>query len=431
MTDGQRSQTRQRGRGGIVIRTLDAVDRRLGLVLLAGVAIRLLWLIHNDALVHPRTWEYTEAANNLISGRGYVVPRLGTDWHTLVTPTYPLILAGLELLGGGIGHQGLVMITQIGLSAALIALTFELGRMMGGRATGLLGASVIAVHPALVLYNAEVHELILDAVLLSASLLLLLRFGSSADRSGRSALALGALGALSALTRATLGAFALLGLLFAARQVPRWPAIAAALLALVGILAWPVENRIVTGTSPAACFYLWVGNNPATAFGGSTDRSGTPVVETGVPPLNALRRATEAEEADLLCDAAVTYISADPVGAFARWGSRSLYFFIPSPVEGRNYPAGFGLPYRAGYLAELTLACVGLYLCYRGRGRALVPYIIILTLSVAMTQSFFYVEGRHRLLLEPAFACLAALSVQRLVAWSRVRMDTAAARVRC
>lgn len=152
-------------------------------MILIGVLARIVWQIRSGFYVHPETWEYDDVARNIVTGHGYFYRFLDADWRTYGTPLYPLTLALLHILGGGPDAYGLIGVFQATVSALAAAPAFWIGRRLYGDVAGLLAAAVVAVHPALVVYSAKVHELSLDVLL--AALFLASVLDLSRNRSAR------------------------------------------------------------------------------------------------------------------------------------------------------------------------------------------------------------------------------------------------------
>lgn len=383
----------------------------LALVVLAAFFLRLAWQIAIGFYSSPEVFEYDEIARNLLQGRGYVFDFLGTEWVTYGLPVYPLVLALLHAIGGGPTDYSVVGVAQAVLSAAVAALTFEIARRLSGDdRVGLAAALAVAAHPGLLLYAAKVHELNLEAPVSAALLLAVL--AATRPASGATALGLGIASFVAALVRPTLALFAGSALVVLALRAPRRSLAFAGVVLVAGALLTTGRNLIALGTdgpaAPGTCVLLWVGNNPD-ASGGSFTKEGHPIFEAMPARLEArVVGRPEQEQGRAFCEEALSFMTADLVAAGAWWAQKFAYFWWFSPSTGALYPSGWIDLYRWAYAVEVVLALVGAFALWNRGFRAGLVFVALQALAVSLAQSFFYVEGRHRLLLEPSLATLAA-----------------------
>jgi 4-amino-4-deoxy-L-arabinose transferase-like glycosyltransferase len=205
--------------------------RRLGLIAIAGLALRLLYvlLVTRGATLTGDATYYHEAANLLADGLGFTEPYrylyggaqeyLFVDDPSLITasantalpvghieptaghPPLWVVILGLSSLVGitsVLGHQ----LVSACVGVAGIVLTGLLGREVGGDRTGLLAAGFAAGYAFLWLNDGSIMSEGLVVALVAASTLAALRL--RVDPGIRSAVLLGLLAGLAALTRAEL-----------------------------------------------------------------------------------------------------------------------------------------------------------------------------------------------------------------------------------
>lgn len=99
-------------------------------------------IILDDAMITFRV------AENLAYGRGFVY-NIGERVQVTTTPLYAMILAIGTWVAGSAPKAALSL--NLGLSALIPMLTFDLGRRLAGRITGLSGALLISISPLLVI----------------------------------------------------------------------------------------------------------------------------------------------------------------------------------------------------------------------------------------------------------------------------------------
>lgn len=384
-------------------------DPRVLLFVLA-LTIRLAFQIRVGFYEHPVTWEYDQLARNLVSGAGYSYRFFGTDWTTFGTPAYPLLLAGLHLLSGGADGYLFVGLFQALASAALTLVAFAIARRLSGNTAAVLAGVAIAVHPGLVLYATEVHELTFESLLAGLVILGVLR--AAGDTSTGHAIRLGLFAGAAALTRPTLASFGALGIAALALRPPRFPRLISLAIVVLVAAPWTIRNVVVLGgTGPSApynCVTLWIGNN-ARASGGLLDVDGKSLFNAMPDDLRQqVEGMPESVQGSVFCQEAIRFMTGDPARFASWWATKFFYFWWFSPSAGIFYPTGWIEAYRMTYAIEVVLVLVGVLAVWRRGLRVALGLLLLELLVVSASQSLFYVEGRHRLLLEPTLAALAA-----------------------
>lgn len=155
----------------------------LSLVGLLGLATGL-WarqIVLDDAMITYRV------AENLAYGRGFVF-NVGERVQVTTTPLYAIVLAAGTWLSGAAPRAALGL--NVILAALIPALTYDLGRRLAGRTTGLVAALLIPVLPLLIIAFSMESYLYVTLILAS--------FGAYvADRCRLAGVAIG----LAAMTR--------------------------------------------------------------------------------------------------------------------------------------------------------------------------------------------------------------------------------------
>jgi hypothetical protein len=288
----------------------------------------------------------------------------------------------------------------------------------------------VAIDPGLVVYGAQLHSLTVDALanvgLLCASVALPVRSG--ARRLG----ALGALFGIAALTRATalLLVPAYLAWLkrYRAVRVASLPVLAMLGLAVLVYAPWPIRNSIVLGQvtlgSSETTEWLWRGNNPQ-ANGGSLTPDGRRMIEVAPAEFQAeIVAADEAQRIAIYRDAALAFMRADPLRAIGLYLTKLQAFWWGSEATGLLYPPLWLVAYRLWYVAVLLAAAWGVWRWLREPAqRPVVVLILVSALIISATQAVFYVEGRHRLAIDPLLLILSGAGLTALAGrlWAAVR----------
>ncbi len=389
------------------------------LVSVFGLALvsRLIGQVILGAYRGPTTWEYETIASNILAGHGYTYQIMGQTY--VASQSSPLYIYLAVVVYALTAHsQAALLVVQALLGAGAAVLCAWLALRLFSLPAAWLSGILVATHPAQIVYAAELHALTLDVFLICA---VVVAFVALPARPG--ALKLGLLGALiglAALTRTTVLALAPIGLLWLRhyRKVRFLSIGAAALLvaAIVVFAPWSIRDSVLLGQpvvlSSESPEWFWRGNNP-NATGSSWTADGRTMLEAADPAFRArIQAADEAERMTIYRDAAFAYWRAEPAQAVRLYFAKLLAFWWASPTTGILYPGLWVATYNAYYLVIAACAVLGLVVGLRSeRARPGVVLIVVALLLVSLTQSLFYVEGRHRWEVEPLMLVLAGAGV--------------------
>ncbi len=391
-----------------------------------AVAARLAAQLVLGAFVHPTTWEYEDIANSILAGHGYTYMVGQTPYVAAVSsPLYVLLSAGVYARTDH--SQSVLLVLQAllgGVTAVLAAwLASRMFRPEAGWAAGLL----VALDPALLVYSAELHPLTLDAL---AFLVVICACVALPDRPGAlRTTVIGLAVGVAALTRTTVLSLVPIVLVWANR-FRSLPLISLASVALVSVALlvyspWPIRNSLALGQflvgSSESTEWLWRGTNP-NATGSSYTLDGRTMLEAAPPEFQArVAAASEAERIDIYRDAAYAYIAQHPADAGRLFLVKLKAFWLGSDTTGKDYPAVWTSVYEAWYVLALLFAIYGLVVSLRDRIARPVAVLMLASLAlISMSQALFYVEGRHRLAVEPLVLVLAGIGVSQIVLAIRV-----------
>lgn len=364
---------------------------------------------------HPVAWEYEEIADNLLKGRGFVLEHLGTDYRAYLSPLYPFFCAAIYLLTH---HDQILLLTlQCAISALVCLQVRSIGTLVFENPLGAQGGAwLVAFHPGLILYASRLHSLTLDLAAFLWALWAWCRFLRNPNRGTTLHVSLAS--GVALLARGTIAPFLLLAALWAFWVFRRHPRKVVGLLVLMGLVTggivapWLVRNAVHFNRFPLLISTgdqsFWAGNNP-NASGSLHLPDGRAVLST--LPEGVYRRLLQLDElgqAKLFRQEALRFIREHPLRAFQLYGKKLFSFWWFSPQTGLFYPPSYTRWYRAYYLGILLLALGGFW---KFRRRLREPEGVLLigfALSIALLQSLYYVDGRHRWTVEPVLLLLAA-----------------------
>lgn len=410
--------------------------RSLLLLAIATLAPRVVLAILLGVVGEPERWEYDVIAANIAAGSGHVYDRLGFVYAAYAPPLWSFVLAALLIVGGDarIAIQALQALLCFGAAVTCGGLA---RRITGDETTGLLAGLLVALQPSLLYYSvAKSDPLPLNVLLLG---LIAAAAASLVEApTDRRALVFGFLTGLGVLSRGTPAvALPLVVLALFARR--RRGALRAALVSTAAVALclapWLIRNLGVLGEpvlTSTAGENFWRGNHEG-AGGGVLDLNGGEI--TRVEPLNpalpptirtVLLTGTEIQRHEVFLSEAWRFIRTEPreaLGLFAR-KMRTFWWRIDS--DPRDYPRAASIAYAVIYRTELVLALIGAFLLFRSPGGASAPpdrsaavLALGLMIAVSVLQSAFYVQGRHRFLIEPLLLVFTATGLLRVGSWRR------------
>jgi hypothetical protein len=393
---------------GPLVRTLPSA---LWLAAAAAFALRALASLVLGGLDHPEIFEQEQIVHNLLAGRGLTYWFLGTTYRSFHSNLVTDGVVAAVYLATGSSHAALLAVQWAGASA----LTLVVGRLGArlGPEVAVVAAWLCAAHPPLVVYDAtKLQQVSLDALLVAALTLALVRLREASTLSR--ALVVGALGAAAVYERPTLALFLVVGLAWA--RAPLRRSTAALALAAALVAPWTVRNTRVHGRlvllSTQSGLALWKGNH-AGATGTEFDRDGRPLLEVLPDELRhrVLDAPTELGQMEAFRDAAVAFLRSSPGAAARLYATKLGLFWWRGGAIGASYPPWWPPLYQTLWGA---LVLAGAFGVWRARGRAgwpLVGLVLLLGATFSMGQALLYVAGRHRFTIEPVLLVLSALGL--------------------
>lgn len=375
-----------------------ANGRPLLWILVAALAVRLLYVAVADEPPPQDTPDYDEIAHNLLAGEGFVASGnwFGHELRAWRAPLYPFFLAAIY--GVHDSHTA-VRLVQVLLGVVTVGLVYRLTRHLAPEAA-LIAGWVAALYEPLVACSHEVMSESLFTLLLVAGVGLAVEARHRTN--GRWSLGAGLLLGLATLTR-PVGLLALVALV-AVHLAERWrdpswhrrlwaPALLTAGTVLA-VLPWTVRNALVFGEfvpiSTHGGFILARSNADDPAWRQEHGWGIDPQVFVATPGEVERDRRWRAEGLQWI---------ADHPGAWVRLvverALRLLYIFRPD--------------YNAAFASILPFALAGLW--RRGRDPGFRQLAAVCGLSVAAFCLILYGSTRFRLPLEPFFILFAAVAV--------------------
>lgn len=391
---------------------------------------RVLLALVLGVVGHPERWEYDVIAANIVSGHGSIYDREGFVYAAYAPPLWSYVLAFLLLLPGD--SRVTIQIVQAFLCLGTAMATTRIAqRISGDFKTAMSAGVLVALQPSLLYYSVVKSDpLPLNAFLLTGIALAGLKLVESNDR--RSAVAFGVLTGLGTLSRGTPAvALLVLSLGLAVRFGARaWsPIVMATFACAVSISPWLARNFVVIGApliTSTTGENFWRGNHVG-ASGGVVDLDGgriTMLIPSNsalpAPIRSVLARGTELDRHETFMTEAWRFIAADPWAAARLFARKLRTFWWRIDSDPADYPDVAARGYQWIFRGELAFALLGAFVALgHPRSREAAGLCLGLIVAISLLQCAFYVQGRHRFLIEPLLLIFTAIGLGRL--WNQKR----------
>lgn len=377
-------------------------------ILFLAFSTRLIGALIAVSRVPLQTWEYEIIAGNILNGLGYSFGHFNAVHYAFGPPLYTLFTAFIYLLTNH--SQTAIIIIQTFFSFVTCLFIFEIARRIFDHKIGLLACFLAALHPGLILYSSKLHPLTFDALLITVTFFLLLKAKDGLN--ARDFLSLGIVFGFTMLTRGTILFFLILSFIYLSLKAsPKKRMIAYFILtfttALLIIGPWLIRNYLVLHKFvfiQKSGEVFWRGNNP-NASGTSYTLDGRIMIDSASKKfLHELYNSDEIKQDRLFWREGIDFIKKHPYAFLALTVKKFYYFWYFSPNSGTEYPKFYLYIYKALYIPAFLFAIIGIFhVLNSGRERTKENSLLLLLLlfTISLTQSFFYVEGRHRWAVEP------------------------------
>lgn len=400
-------------------------ERRCLIALLVLAALLRLGVIcwKPDSLAEDRDL-YWGIAKRLAAGDGFVHPDLGHP-TAYRPPLYPLMLAGIVLVGGG---TKLLAAVQISLSVTTVWLTWRLAHKLGLKSNALLAAAFVAINPLLIQATALAMTETLCALLLTAWLLFVVERHS---REWRRRCGIGVLFGLSALCRPTVWACAMLASLVCLASLLKrsttcghhsriktvfgWSVIGLACGLVVA--PWVIRNHSVFGepivTTTHGGYTLLLGNNDEAYRAEIAEPTSQPwdsrEWQDSLRAPVGHREYGELARDRWMSDLARSWIRHHPREFSELCGLRVKRFWslFPGGSDAGSLPMLARWGVAVFFAVELLAAAIGLWRLRRDEWASWWP-LVLLVLSFALVHVVYWSNLRMRAPVEPVLALLAA-----------------------
>jgi hypothetical protein len=198
---------------------------------------------------------------------------------------------------------------------------------------------------------------------------------------------------------------------------------------------WLIRNVAVLGApvlTSTTGENFWRGNHEG-AGGGVLDLNGGEITRIeatneALPPAirTVVATGTEMQRHEVFMSEAWRFIRAEPLEALGLFARKARIFWWSLESDPRDYPRTASIAYAVLYRTELAFALLGAFLVFRSRGepspdRRAAVVVLALIAGIGILQSAFYVQGRHRFLVEPLLLIFTAIGATAVIRAGRIR----------
>ena len=371
------------------------------------------------SFVSPQMWEYEGVVNNFFAGKGLVIEVSGANCYSFVSPLYPIICIIVYFFTG---HSFLaIFLLQAMVSAFTCIIIFWIGKEIFGRNTGLLSAAVVALHPGFIIYSTKLHPFVFDTFFICLVAWFLIK--TKHCNSWINQLKLGVSFGLGVLTRGTL--FFLIPFCWLwLRRRSRGKFVFFIIITAIIISPWLTRNYLIykkVMLLSGASNFFWRGNNPL-ASGTALSVSGKAMLEDD-KGMNALVYGkSELEQNRIYWGEGIKFMKNKPIKFILLNFKKFFYFWWFAPTTGSEYSYDWLRIYKVYYFALVLFSIFGL-ISLKGltdKCRFDAFMLIVLMLGIAVAQSIFYVETRHRWAIEPLLIIFSMYGLVRIAQYLKI-----------
>ena len=375
------------------------------LTLIVRIAVRCLFF-SDKAL---ETFEYETIALNLFNGKGYIYNHFTGITYALIAPLYTYLTYSVYCVFGY--HPHILIFLQCIFSSILAILVYQFSFILyQNKQTSLIASFLVIFHPGLLYYDIiKLHPQSLGTLLIFSLGITFIYFYKK--RTALWALFFGICAGLNILERSITMPFILLSLPFLLITVQPYHKKCLVLLSLLicGLIISPwiirnyrIFNTLVITTNTGEVF--WRSNNPQANGTSYSDQSTVLSPNFYAQHVSELKGKDELYISKFYLTHGLHWIQKNPAH-FVKLYLKKVFSFLFVPL----------IKFYGNYTQTLKKALLFYYyiisafliftFCLTLAKKNLLPPIfypmLILYVSILCTQSFFYLEGRHRMLADP------------------------------
>lgn len=394
--------------------------KKIGLLVFLALSVRVaaFFLLQSFDRNHFYFSEFDAQAYNIISGRGYVFDYLNNACYFFNMPLYAYFLAAIRFIAGAHYFILLQIIQAVIAAFSVIPLVFIAKKIFNDERTAFLSALFYCFHPGLIVYTSFSSEFTLAVFFILTTLSLLMYF----ENSKRAIIASGIIMGLGLLLRPTLivlapASFFYLLIKKASLKKALFDLLIIVLLVMAVIAPWiyrgyKIYNRFIFISLTSAELF-WRGNNP-TATGTGFNEEGQAILYGDFR--KQLFSLSEIEQNQFFKDEALRYVTEHPFDFLKLTLKKFIYFWSFSPHTGHIYPARWLAIYKLLYYFAALFFIAGIYYMVgerRSFDMAAVIFLFSFFIMISFGQSLFYINTKHRWLIEPLLMIFSSYGIQR------------------
>ena len=383
------------------------MNRKIIFVLIVAFFSRIFAVYFLERHINPEVWENDYIALNIINGGGHVFQRFNTTYYSGY-PGYTAICAIFHFLTGQ--NYFFLLLFQIVLAVIVCYIVYRMAEKIFSEKVGFVASFVVAIHPGLIVYSTKIHEQTLTVFFITIIFWLILYLDKTKMFNN---VIMGALIGFGMLIRPEIVLFLPVYFIYLwlsskdFKNITK-PICVMFFCAIFVILPWEIRNYkihkkwIFITTSSAEHF--WRGNNKYSSGSALTPDGKSVIAVAPKAFMEKLYTMNEIQQYSFFYKETFKDIKSNP-GHFAKMIlEKFFYFWWFSPTAGLWYPKMWLVVYKIFYSVMFLFFFVGLYFSLlRSKDVVKVSVIILLLFLMffSISHSLYYVETRHRWLVEP------------------------------
>jgi len=391
-----------------------------------------------SAVSNPRIFEQEIIAQNLLNNKGFLYHYNGIEYFSFAAaPSVYLFYFVHKLFGASIVP---IIFFQYTCSFLLgLILIFYIGKYLTDSTFVAVIVGIAAVmNPVLVYYHSvNIHSLpVLTVMAISFLCFVYDLFKNYEDMSWKKISLFGFFMGFAALERPTLVLFFCMSavcLLFVNRcRLKRVIQVVVIILtcAFLSVSIWFIRNHMVyegkhTFHSQSLSWFIFYRGNNISSLGTEYHNLNRETYHDTLTEeeKKSIRSGDEFFANEQFKRLSLRDIKKDPFRILRLYFNKMFYFFWFSPTSGIEYPAGFLKMAKIYYLIFYSLFIYGVYYYIKNKKDNLFLFLSFgFIICLAMAQSFFYVQLRHRIPVEPVMYVFAFLPIgERLAGYFNSR----------
>ncbi|MFH1622855.1 MAG: hypothetical protein ABIA97_07055 [Candidatus Omnitrophota bacterium] len=193
------------------------------------------------------------------------------------------------------------------------------------------------------------------------------------------------------------------------------------MLAIIVISPWiyrgyRIYDRFIF-ISTTSSEHFWRGNNPVASGGGLT-KNNKPILEAaGIDFKEKIISLNEIDRRNFFMKEAISFIKSSPFDFIKLTTKKFICFWSFSPQIGIIYPKSWSAIYKILFIIIAFFFLSGMFFVFKNKSMVNLPaigFLLSFFAMISLAQSFYYVDMRHRITIEPLLMIFSAYGMESI-----------------